>query len=388
MKGDWDSGTIDELCDVQYGTRVTKKADSGTIYPVYGGGGETFRIDRTNRADCLVVSRFGMSPECTRYVQGEFFLNDSGLTVVPRNPSVLRQEYLDKHLIYLNDRIYSLGRGSAQKNLNVDAFRELRLLVPPLAEQNRIVAILDEAFEAVERAEKLTRQSIRAAGALHGAAIADVIRSNRAKWPTRAIAEIAQTNLGKMLDKSKNRGAPRPYLRNLNVRWFGFDLQDLIEMRFEDTESDRFTARRGDLLICEGGYPGRAAIWDDDQPIHFQKAIHRVRFHEPVYNRWLLHYLYYMDSSDQLCHHFTGSGIQHFTGRSLKALHIPLPPADLCDSLCDQLDEIRSTAGHRSMLDSERRKLLRNLKQSLLSSALSGTLAGDTAGTLVAGELT
>jgi len=53
-----------------------------------------------------------------------------------------------------------------------------------------------------------------------------------------------------MLDKNKNRGKLKPYLRNLNVRWFDFDLSDVLEMRFEDDEAERYTARKGDLLIC------------------------------------------------------------------------------------------------------------------------------------------
>jgi type I restriction enzyme S subunit len=55
---------------------------------------------------------------------------------------------------------------------------------------------------------------------------------------------------------------PSLYLRNVNVRWFDFDLSDVFEMRFEDSELDEFALRRGDVLICEGGEPGRAAVWD------------------------------------------------------------------------------------------------------------------------------
>jgi type I restriction enzyme, S subunit len=107
-------------------------------------------------------------------------------------------------------------------------------------------------------------------------------------WRIRPVEEIAHACLGKMLDKSKDRGSLKPYLRNLNVRWFNFDLNDVLEMRFEDDERERYTAIKGDLLICEGGYPGRAAIWEDSEPIHFQKAIHRVRFHEPEHGKWFL----------------------------------------------------------------------------------------------------
>ena len=84
---DWISGTLDDLCEVEYGTRVTRKRDGGTTYPVYGGGGATFNLDDFNREDQMIVSRFAMSEECVRFVPGKFFLNDSGLTVRTRNES-------------------------------------------------------------------------------------------------------------------------------------------------------------------------------------------------------------------------------------------------------------------------------------------------------------
>ena len=61
-------------------------------------------------------------------------------------------------------------------------------------------------------------------------------------WQTKKVSEIAKHSLGKMLDKQKNKGTPRPYLRNLNVRWFEFDLSDLSEMPFLDEEAEKFTA--------------------------------------------------------------------------------------------------------------------------------------------------
>jgi restriction endonuclease S subunit len=159
------------------------------------------------------------------------------------------------------------------------------------------------------------------------------------KWSAKPVSEIAQHSLGKMLDKTKNQGTPRPYLRNLNVRWFEFDLSNVFEMRFLDSEASRFTAIRGDVLICEGGYPGRAAIWDGDQPIYFQKAIHRVRFHERQRNKWFVYYLYYLDATGQLKQYFSGTGIQHFTGETLARLPVPLPPLPEQQRIVGILDE-------------------------------------------------
>lgn len=145
-------------------------------------------------------------------------------------------------------------------------------------------------------------------------------------WPRKRVSEIAQHSLGKMLDKAKNKGEPKPYLRNLNVRWFEFDLSDVLEMRFLPEEQARYTAVKGDVLVCEGGYPGRAAIWDRDEPIYFQKALHRVRFHEPERNKWFLYYLHAKDLDGTLKNYFNGSGIQHFTGEALAQFELPLPP--------------------------------------------------------------
>lgn len=81
IESKWKKTTINNIAIVEYGTRIVKKSSIGNIYPVYGGGGETFRTDSFNRSSCYVISRFGMSPNCIRYVAGNFFLNDSGLTL-------------------------------------------------------------------------------------------------------------------------------------------------------------------------------------------------------------------------------------------------------------------------------------------------------------------
>ena len=191
----------------------------------------------------------------------------------------------------------------------------------------------------------------------------------------KPVAEIADHCLGKMLDRSKNMGTPRDYLRNVNVRWFEFDLSDMKQMRFLDEEHDKFTAVKGDVLICEGGYPGRAAIWDEDFPIHFQKAIHRVRFHEPERSKWFLYYLYFLESTGQLREHFTGAGIQHFTGQSLARLPIPLPPLPEQRRLVATLDA--AFAAIATAIEKAQKKLglLHDMRQSILAKALNGTLA-------------
>ena len=86
------------------------------------------------------------------------------------------------------------------------------------------------------------------------------------KWEKVLLGEVTDSCLGKMLDQEKNRGEYQPYLANVDVRWGSFNLDDLSEMRFEKDEQERYGLKYGDLVVCEGGEPGRCAIWKNQIP--------------------------------------------------------------------------------------------------------------------------
>jgi type I restriction enzyme S subunit len=197
-------------------------------------------------------------------------------------------------------------------------------------------------------------------------------------WAWMSVGEIAQTRLGKMLDKAKNKGTPRRYLRNVNVRWFDFDLSDILEMRFEDSELEEFALRLGDVLICEGGEPGRAAVWDErESSIYFQKAIHRVRFPRGVNPHYFASVLREASNSRRLDDYFTGVGIKHFTGKGLSSFLVPLPPlaeqhrivakVDELMALCDQLEAQLTTT------EADSRRLLEAVLHEALNPPLEAT---------------
>lgn len=172
-------------------------------------------------------------------------------------------------------------------------------------------------------------------------------------WEWVRFGEIVNARLGKMLDKSKNKGELKPYLRNTNVQWHKFFLDDLKEMKFEERELEEFLILPGDLLICEGGEPGRCAIWNHPElEIYFQKAIHRARPFLGVTSDYLEVCLTKDASTNALDKYFTGATIKHFPGDKLSSYVIPLPPFQeqrriikeihkltiLCDSLDQRID--------------------------------------------------
>ncbi len=375
MKKDWVIKKLDEVCEIEYGTRVVRKRDGGRIYPVYGGGGATFFMDIFNRENCLVVARFAMSEKCTRFIKGKFFLNDSGLSIKPKNIDEISQKFLNLQFLHLNDYIYALARGTAQKNLNVPVFRKLEIHFPKsLKEQNQIVEVLDKAFIAIATAKANAEQNLKNTKELFVSHLQNTFENKGDDWEEKCVGDVAKHSLGKMLDKNKNKGVPKKYLRNQSVRWFEFDLDGLTEMLFLDSEKEKYTAKKGDVLICEGGYPGRAAIWNKDYPIYFQKAIHRVRFYQLAYNEWFLYYLFLSDSNGSIKQYFTGAGIQHFTGKSLHKFRIPLPPIKAVKAFVTKFHSISAKTKKLEAIYQQKIVDLEELQKSILQKAFNGEL--------------
>jgi type I restriction enzyme S subunit len=148
----------------------------------------------------------------------------------------------------------------------------------------------------------------------------------KGEWEEVVLGEIAEIKLGKMLDKQKHTtGHLLPYLNNLAVRWNEVNTSDLPKMYFNDGELDRFGLRAGDVVVCEGGEPGRAAVWDGRLPdLKFQKAIHRVRFNVPFEPKILVLHLENLAGTTAFEMLFTGGGIKHLTGETFSRLKIPL----------------------------------------------------------------
>ncbi len=132
-----------------------------------------------------------------------------------------------------------------------------------------------------------------------------------------SLNQVGEHRLGKMLDKDKNQGQSLPYLRNANVQWFNFDLSDLKSIKVKKEELENVSTIKGDLIICEGGEPGRSAIWKYDYPIVIQKALHRVRFQSKIIPEYVNYHIANDAQLGRLEKYFTGSTIKHFTGESL-----------------------------------------------------------------------
>jgi len=195
-------------------------------------------------------------------------------------------------------------------------------------------------------------------------------------WVWATVQQLADVQLGKMLDKEKHRaGTELPYLRNKNVRWGSVETMDLLNMFFKESELERYGLQAGDVLVCEGGEPGRAAVWDGHLPgMMYQKALHRVRFLPGYEQKLLIFLLEYLAKSGRLERWFTGSTIKHFTGESFAQLPIPVASNKEQLRIVEEVDRRLSLVSASETQVDINLKRAERLRQSILSKAFSGQL--------------
>jgi len=143
--------TLGEVCSIDYGTRIVRSNNTEGEYPVYGSGRAMFSTNTFNREGYnILIGRFALSLECVRFTNEKIFLNDSGLSVKPKT-DILLHKYIGYYLLHNQSIIYNCARGTAQKNLEMDIFKSIKIPIPSLERQQEIVKYLDFIYEKANK---------------------------------------------------------------------------------------------------------------------------------------------------------------------------------------------------------------------------------------------
>jgi len=392
--------------------KLNDRAVKEKIYPYYGATGIIDYVDHyLFDGTFLLISEDGANllsraKDNAFIATGKFWVNNHA-HIVKMTDMVL----MDHVRNYINSIDLSpFVTGSAQPKLTQSNLNKILIPLPPLPEQRRIAAKLDALLGKLREARTLideARESfaLRRAAILYKAVTGKLTEGWRKEhpgvkkmkitlsplseehyqkqwrnfmfpesWSCAYLQDIADVRLGKMLDQQKNTGRDVKYLRNVNVRWMGFDLSDIDSLLASDDEIEKLSIHDGDVLICEGGEPGRAATWRmGKHDLIFQKALHRARLRYEIEPEWLVYNLQVDANIKKLDELFTGTTIRHLTGRALAKYPLPLPPVE---EQCEIVRQVESLLGHESdaaaLLDMDDELDL--LEQSLLSRAFRGEL--------------
>ena len=159
-------------------------------------------------------------------------------------------------------------------------------------------------------------------------------------WCWVRLGSLFQHNTGKALNSSNKVGTKLTYITTSNLYWDKFILDNLKEMPFTDAEVEKCTVIKDDLLVCEGGDIGRAAIWNYDFPMRIQNHIHRLRSYIPV-NVKFYYYIFYLYKHMGLIGG-KGIGIQGLSSNAIHQLLFPLPPSNEQHKIVEKIEALLS----------------------------------------------
>jgi len=346
----WTMAPLGEVTQVLSGTTP----DSGN--PALWGGAHVW-VTPTDlgKLDGLIIS------ESARHIS-DLALRERSLPLIPKNAVVMSSrapighlalagcdlytnqgcksfvcgEDLDPDFLFFNLRhrmgdIQALGSGSTFMEVSKSALEGFEIWFPHIDEQRQIAARLKAQLAEVETARQAAQVQLREAALLRQRLLS-VTFISICEVPKVAIKEIANIQLGKMLSpKAKTGKESFLYLRNQNVQWGYFDLSDMTKMDFDAHERDKFSLRKGDLLICEGGEPGRCAVWNEEiENCFYQKALHRLRPYTGVADaEFLAYWLRFQADVGAFSDQNAKTTIAHLPLTRLEQL--PVPAIDIDD---------------------------------------------------------
>ena len=267
----------------------------------------------------------------------------------------------------------AIAIGGAQPFVGLDIFRNTLVPLPPLAEQHRIITEIEKWFALIDQIEqgkvdlqtiiKQTKSKILDL-AIHGKLVPQDPNDEPAikllkrinpdftpcdnghypnGWQQTVLGELFYHNTGKALNSSNKEGVMRNYLTTSNVYWNKFDFTVIKQMPFKESELDKCTVTKGDLLVCEGGDIGRSAIWNYDYDICIQNHIHRLRPKIDLCVPFYYYALAYLKENNLIGG--KGIGLLGLSSNALHKIEIPLPP------LAEQQRIVQKIEGLFSVLD-------------------------------------
>ena len=241
-----------------------------------------------------------------------------------------------------------------------EGIKKLRELILTLAMQGKLVPqdpSDQPASELLKEIEAEKRRLVKAGKIREQKLLPEIKPEERPYelpecWAWVRFGSIAQHNSGKTLDKSRNKGQYRDYITTSNLYWGYFELDNVRQMPIKDEEIEKCTARKGDLLICEGGEAGRAAVWFYDNEVCFQNHVHRARFYCDIDPYYGYRFFEKLNATGEINNYRQGVGISNMSGKVLASIALPLPPLaeqqrivariDQLMARCDELEKLRA----------------------------------------------
>ena len=361
---------------------ITKsKRVSGDV-PYYGASGIVdYVADYIFDEDILLVSEDGANLLARTY---PIAFSISGKTWVNNHAHVLRfknicsQRFLEYYLNSISLEPYVTGM--AQPKLNQKSLNSIAVPSPPLPEQERIVAILDEAFAAIATATANAEKNLANAREVFESQLHRTFERIKTTYPADTLEHVCEQitvgHVGSMASKYVDGGVP--FLRSKNVRPFNVSLEDLVYIDDAFHASlKKSSLRPGDLVLVRTGYPGTAAVIPESMAVANCSDLVIVRTGPRVAPEYLCLFFNSSFGRATVGGRLVGAAQKHFNVTEAKKTLVPIPPIDMQQTVLEQAVQQRDLSMRIEQAAHRKLALLAELKQSILHKAFTGELTAD-----------
>jgi type I restriction enzyme S subunit len=374
----WEWVTLGELLINRDSERIplssaVRKKQTNKIYPYYGAAGVIDKVEKYIFSERLLLigedgaNLLTRSKDNAFFAEGKYWVNNhahvldcSNKIVLDFVAFVINASTLDQYIT-----------GSAQPKLSQDNLNRIAIPLPPISEQKRIIEAKNSWFTLIDELEankedlkeyiKQLKSKVLDL-AIHGKlvpqdpndepAIELLKRINPnfkpcdtshyenlpAGWSVCLIKDLYLHTTGKALKKTNQIGVQRKYITTSNLYWNRFDFSEVRTMYFNEKELDKCTVKKGDLLVCNGGDVGRAAIWNNEEPICYQNHISRLRpvHRSIVVNKFYYYIFMYLKGKSLL--NGKGVAINSLSASDILSMDVPFPPVEEQKRISKEID--------------------------------------------------
>jgi len=399
MRNGWQTKTLGEVCEVMNGgtpkTGVLEYWDGSHLWitPAEMGKRLSPYVGDTERK----ITDLGLRDSSARMLPPNSVILSSrapiGHLVINTEPmatnqgckglipdSQLQHKFLYYYLSSIVDLLNSLGAGATFKELSGGKLKEVTIPVPPLPEQQRIVGILDEAFEGIATAKANAEKNLHNARALFGSHLQSVFAQRGEGWVEKRLADVADFKNGLNFTRQSNGQT----LRMVGVGDFQehsvVPIETLQSVTIDGKLSDDYLIRRDDILTVRSNgskdLVGRCMLVPDvDGMTSFSGFIIRIRFDTRALSpRFLLHFMRSSATRDRLTRDGGGANISNINQAKLSELPVSLPSFKQQEEIANRLDNLREETQRLAILYERKLAALEALKKSLLHQAFTGEL--------------
>ncbi|HEY9708883.1 MAG TPA: restriction endonuclease subunit S [Oculatellaceae cyanobacterium] len=402
MREGWVKKTLGEVCIVERGSSprpieryLTESSDGVNWVKI----GDTKNVDKYIRSTKQKITRAG-AEKSRRVDPGDFILSNSmsfGKPYIMATSGYVHDGWFILRLLesididffhyllssdFVQAQFISLAAGSVVKNISKDLVKRAVLPIPPLPDQKRIVAILDEAFDGIDRAIANTEKNLANSRELFESYLNAILTQKCHGWVEKKLGEVCKVKDGTHFSPKNSDNGKYMYITAKNIKPYYINLSKITFISEEDHQKiySRCPVKKGDVLyIKDGATAGIAAINNLEEEFSLLSSVAVFKTSSQILNTYLVHYVNSNLGRKNFLGYVDGAAITRLTLTKLNNVLIPVPPLSEQQEIVTKLDALSTETQRLETIYRQKLAALNELKQSILQKAFTGELTTDTA---------